>query len=183
MKRLSENFLWGGNSSQSKIHLSKLEKISVPKKLGGWGLLDMRSFGRALLCKSLWRGIFGHGLWSLTIRKKYLQDKNLEFWYRRGSIEIRKGSDIWLSLRKVQQYFLENLRWNLFFGSRILIGIDSIVGGWECVFFPENLLIFLNRNGCFTWDKLISSWSSPIHYGKMATIFICQARCYRCVNQ
>jgi len=36
------------------------------------------------------------------------------------------------------------------------------VGGQECVFFPENLLIFLHRNGCFTWDKLISSWSGPI---------------------
>jgi len=94
MNRLSTNFLWGKNSNQSKIHLSKLDKISVPKKLGGWGLLDMRTCGRALLCKLLWRGIFGDGLWSLTIKKKYLQDKDLEYWYRRGSIRVKQGSAI-----------------------------------------------------------------------------------------
>eukprot|EP00253_Pinus_taeda_P017832 PITA_17832 len=137
MNRLSTNFLWGGKSNQSKIHLSKLNKISMPKKIGGWGLLDMQSFGRALLCKSLWRGVFGDGLWSHFIRKKYMQDKDLEFWYRRRSIRIRHGFAIWLSLKKVQQYFLQNLRWNLFTGARILIGINPI-------------------------DKLISSWSGPI---------------------
>jgi len=49
INRLLANFIWGGSSNQVKIHLMKLEMISMPKKYGGWGPLDMRSFGRELL--------------------------------------------------------------------------------------------------------------------------------------
>lgn len=141
MNSLAANFLWGGKSIQKKFHLVKLAKISKPRKLGEWGLLDMRSFGNVLLCKSLYRGIFGDGLWSIAIRKKYMKGRNLEYWYRRRSIGARKGLAIWLSLRKIQHFFLENLRWNLFFGSRILIGIDPILNGRETFF--SSILIML----------------------------------------
>jgi len=69
----------------------------------------MRFFGRAILCKSLMRVIFGEGLWSSSIRKNYLEDKDLVFWYCRGSIRISHGFVILLSLRKVQHYFLQCL--------------------------------------------------------------------------
>lgn len=49
INRVTANFLWGGKSTQSKFHLSKLEKIAMPKSSGGWGLLGLRSFGNALL--------------------------------------------------------------------------------------------------------------------------------------
>eukprot|EP00253_Pinus_taeda_P024937 PITA_24937 len=57
-----------------------MEKISLPKEHGSWGLLDLRIFGKALLCKTLWRGISGEGPWSVTIKKKYMKGKDLEFW-------------------------------------------------------------------------------------------------------
>lgn len=53
LSALSANFLWGGRSHYSKLHLANLDLISKPKKSGGWGLLHQRSFGRALLCISL----------------------------------------------------------------------------------------------------------------------------------
>lgn len=169
MNRLMANFIWGGKSSRNKIHLVKLDKISLPKKMGGWGLLDMRTFGRALLCKTLWLGIFGEGLWSLTIKKKYMLNRDMEFWYRRGSIGVRHGSTIWLSLRKIQSYFLKNLRWNLFASNRIMIGLDSIVGGCEEVLFPECLLNLFHKRRFFTWDKLISFGMGLFQFGKMPT--------------
>lgn len=76
MKKLTANFIWGGNPKKMKYHLSKLSDISLPRKLGGWGILDLMTFGKALLCKSLWRGIFEEGLWSSTIKKKYMANKD-----------------------------------------------------------------------------------------------------------
>eukprot|EP00253_Pinus_taeda_P025540 PITA_25540 len=162
INRLLANFIWSGSSNPFKIHLAKLEMISLPKKYGGWGLLDMQSFGRALLCKSLTRALFRDGLWSSAIRKKYMQDKDLIYWYWRGSIGISHGSAIWLSLRKVQQYFIRRLRWNLFSGEHVFIGIDPIIDDRELACFSNNLISFLHRQGLFTWDKIISSWCGPI---------------------
>eukprot|EP00253_Pinus_taeda_P017686 PITA_17686 len=87
MNKISANFIWGGKSHQKKYHLSRMEKIASPKSLGGWGLLDLRIFDKALLCKSLWRGIFGDGPWSNTIKKKYMKGRDIEFWYRKGGRE------------------------------------------------------------------------------------------------
>lgn len=77
MNKIIANFIWGGQGKKRKYHLSKLSVILLPKNLGGWGLLDLRSFGKALLCKSLWRGIFGEGPWSDTIKKEYMGSKDI----------------------------------------------------------------------------------------------------------
>jgi len=94
MSRIMANFIWGGESEKRKYHLSKLSDISLPKKSGGWGLLDLSTFGKALICKSLWRGIFGDGAWSMIIKKKYMANKDIIFWFRRGKIGASYGSAI-----------------------------------------------------------------------------------------
>lgn len=92
--------------------------------MGGWGLLDLRLFGKALLCKTLWRGIFEERPWSKAIQKKYLGRKDLSHWFRLGRIGSSYGSPIWLSLRKIESFFLENLIWRFQYGKKILIGKD-----------------------------------------------------------
>jgi len=67
MTRITANFIWGAKSEERKIHLSKMDSISLPKHLGGWGLMDLRLFGRALVCKSMWRGISEDGPWSIMV--------------------------------------------------------------------------------------------------------------------
>eukprot|EP00253_Pinus_taeda_P032611 PITA_32611 len=163
MHSLAANFLWGGKSFQSKIHLVKMEDISRLRKESGWGLLNMRTFGNALLCKSLHRGIFGEGPWSKLINRKYLKGRGMEYWYRRNSLGIKRGSAIWLSLRKLQPFFMENLRWRIYSGTNILIGFDSIINGLVSLI-PSPLVRFLHAKGFFTWDKLIKAWShsSPV---------------------
>jgi len=91
--------------------------------------MDLRAFGKALLCKSLWRGIFAEGPWSVTIKLKYMKGKNLEYWFKTGAIGTKHGSAIWLSLRKIEKYFIKNLKWRIHTGSRILIGFDPIACG------------------------------------------------------
>lgn len=75
----------------------------------------------------------------------------------------RRGSAIWLGFRKLQHFFLENLRWNIFTGASIHIGFDRLLNG-PSSFFPLPLVHYLHTKGIFTWDKLIKSWShsSPV---------------------
>lgn len=84
----------------------------------------MRTFGKALLCKSLWRAIHGDGSWSNIIQKKYLGRKDLTFWFRKGKTGASYGSSIWLSFHKLETYLLKNLIWCFQSGSKILIGKD-----------------------------------------------------------
>eukprot|EP00253_Pinus_taeda_P031661 PITA_31661 len=140
-----------------------LEDITRSRKEGGWGLLDLKVFGKALICKSLHRGIFGNGPWSKLINRKYLKGKGIVFWYRRNSLGKRRGSAIWMGFRKLQHFFMENLRWNIFSGTSIHIGFDRLLHG-PSTFFPLPLAHFLHSKGIFTWNKLIKSWShtSPV---------------------
>lgn len=161
MNKISANFIWGGNKTKGSYHLTALDKISRPKSAGGWGLLDSRTFGKALLCKSLWRGIFGEGSWSNIIKVKYMRGKGLEYWYRLGRIGTKYGSAIWLSFRKLEKFFLKHLKWCLQSGSRILIGVDPILSGRERISILEKILLFLHYKGFFTWDKLIVGWHGP----------------------
>lgn len=77
-------------------------------------------------------------------------------------------SAIWLNFRKVEKYFIKNLKWRIHSGSSILIGFDPIVCSRGNISIPENLLYFLHRNGNFTWDKLISAWCGPVPLWKDA---------------
>lgn len=49
-------FIWSGMKHRQKFHLIKLRHMSLPKSMDGWGILDLRRFGQALLLKSTWRG-------------------------------------------------------------------------------------------------------------------------------
>lgn len=49
MDKITANFIWGGQAERRKFHLSKLSGIFSPKSMGGWGLLNLHSFGKALL--------------------------------------------------------------------------------------------------------------------------------------
>eukprot|EP00253_Pinus_taeda_P010699 PITA_10699 len=142
MNKLTANFIWGGQSEKRKFHLSKLSDISLPKSLGGWGLLDLQTFEKALLCKSLWRGIYGEGPWSSTIQKKYMGSKDISHWFRLGRIGSTYGE--------------------------ILIGIDHFLSGVEEIIVPKTLIKFFHRKGFFFWDKLISDWQGSIPLWKEA---------------
>ena len=124
-------------------------------------LLNIKIFGAALICKSLWRGIFGFNPWSDIIRQKYKKGRGIEFWFRSDSIGIQQGSAIWHSFKKVQRYFLSNLKWKIFTGRKILIGLDPIAGFQGTLQGPPSLLFFLHRSGYFTWNRIIKDWCGP----------------------
>jgi len=92
----------------------------------------------------------------------------MEFWFHFGSIWVKCGSTIWNSLRKIEKYFIGNLKWSFHSGNRILIGIDPIMSGHETISISDRLLFFLHGKGFLTWDKLISSCQGPLPIWKLA---------------
>jgi hypothetical protein len=45
------HFLWVDYSEGRKFHLSSWESLSIPKKLGGWGIKHLDWFGKSLCMK------------------------------------------------------------------------------------------------------------------------------------
>jgi len=48
LHRIMAQYILFGAAQNFKYHLVKLENITIPKKLGGWGVLNLRQFGWAL---------------------------------------------------------------------------------------------------------------------------------------
>lgn len=170
MNKLTTSFIWGDCAAEKKYHLSSLANLSKPKELGGWGLLDLKSFGKALLCRTLWRGVFEDGPWSDIIRGKYLRRRSLAHWLRRKQLGSPRGSPIWQSLRKIGMFFLENLSWHFQSGKNILIGKDCFIGGPHVNEIQMTLLNFFHRFGIFYWENLIAEWNDPIPRWKEADL-------------
>lgn len=150
LNKITPNFIWGGNQEKGKYHLSKLFDISLPKKQGEWGILDLRTFGKVLLCKSLWRGIFVDSSWSKTIKKKYMASRDISYWYGKGKIGSPLASTIWMSFCKIEPTFLKNLVWSLQTGKNIFIGLDPIMGWGDNINISHQLMDFFHRKGYFT---------------------------------
>lgn len=96
----------------------------------------MHLFGKALICKSLHRGFFGDCPWSLLIQQKYLKGRPLAHWLHRPSLGIRCGSPIWNCFKKIHPFFRIHLKWSLYSGSSILIGIDPTLYNFESMIPP-----------------------------------------------
>eukprot|EP00253_Pinus_taeda_P014926 PITA_14926 len=163
-KAITASFIWGDTSSHQKIHLAQMKHITIPKQQGGWGILDLRLFGCALICRSLWRGIYGCSPWSNIIRLRYMKGRPIEYWLRKGTIGPRIGSPIWLSMRKIESLFISRLRWRIHTGSDILLGIDPLTSNQSDLTLPRGLISLFQHKGLYTWDKLIKDWhgSTPV---------------------
>lgn len=86
LNKMTANFIWGCNKDQYKYHLSKIFVLARPKHMGGWGVLDLSHFRKALLCKSMWKEIMGDSLWSSIIRAKYMDNMDMSYWIRENHI-------------------------------------------------------------------------------------------------
>lgn len=120
--------------------------------------MNIRNFGKALLCKSFWRSINGVSFWSATIRRKYMENKDLTYWYRVGTIGKSQGSAIWNNFRRIKSFILENLYWYIHNGKDVLIGHNHIIGLGEDFCFPRSIISALHRSGIFYWNQLIEDW-------------------------
>lgn len=62
---------------------------------GGWGLKELHTFERALLMKSMWRGLMSNGIWNDITKNKYLGDLGVEGLLMIGWKNKKGASAIW----------------------------------------------------------------------------------------
>jgi hypothetical protein len=72
LRKLTYNFLWSGNTDHYRQHLCNWETLAKPKNKGGWGIINIFHFNKALAANSLWRVLTKEGIWSTVIKDKYL---------------------------------------------------------------------------------------------------------------
>jgi len=125
------HFLWSCNANKDKYHLSRWEKISLPKKLGGWSIKNLSLFNLALSLKIPWRGLFGSRLWSGVLKYKYLQKKYFEDWIKMPNKSILNTSNFWHDFVKSYPWMGSWLSWRIGNGKKIQLGIDPFIGGEE----------------------------------------------------
>ena len=94
------NFLWLGCAERGKYHLVNWERLSEIKCLGGWDIKNIQWFNTALSMQSMWRGLFGKGLWSEVLRGKYIKRSTLG-WIRNLIKNTRNVSNLWRGFTKV----------------------------------------------------------------------------------
>jgi hypothetical protein len=112
LRRMMYNFLWKRDSVSHHLHLCNWEKISVPKLMGGWGILNIFDFSKALAATTLWRVLMGKGIWHKIIMDKYLGNINVSTWLRSSSFIQNGVSKIWSGLLKVTYLILHGISWN-----------------------------------------------------------------------
>ena len=55
---------------QNIIWLASWELLARPKIHGGWGINNIYDLGTTIALKSLWRSLYGNGLWSSVMKQK-----------------------------------------------------------------------------------------------------------------
>jgi hypothetical protein len=124
IKKRMFSFLWTGKKIKEGIHLVSWNQLAKPKKMGGWGIKNIYTFGKALATKSLWRCLMVHGLWHEVVLKKYLRKKSVVDWFREGRKNWVGISNIWRALTSSLPIITEWLAWKPGNGKDIKIGVD-----------------------------------------------------------
>jgi hypothetical protein len=87
-------FLWTGHQETQQYHLCRWEVLSIPKKLGGWGFLNLPLFNLALNASTLWRVLAQPSIWQQVIKEKYLYNSSTIEWIRHYSHQHTLASKI-----------------------------------------------------------------------------------------
>jgi hypothetical protein len=144
------NFLWRRARKPSGFHLANWDLIGKPKSLGGWGIRSLDWFSQALASKSLWRALFGIGLWSLTMHKKYLKGVNVIFWLRNENYRYPLASLFWRNLLLSVPFLKKWLAWSIGTGIRVLVGLDPFVGSGPSFKLSTSLISHLHTFTIFS---------------------------------
>lgn len=136
-------FLWYVKELSCKIHLARLSLLAKVVDQGRWGILDALSFNRALICKSLWRGLSCRGIWSQIIRGKYLDYQDYE-------VCIKGGAKIPLSSSYILHNMMRQRHW-------LVVGLCWEVGWIEhCQRFPRGAYVICHAPSTLAQQRYFS---------------------------
>jgi len=101
----------------------------MPKDKGGLGFRKTDAVNKIFQCKLAWKVMSNESsLWALSIKAKYLKDKNL-FDYKRKSID----SPVWKSILNCRGLMRRGITWKLGSGDIVLFWFDNWLGNFNLV--------------------------------------------------
>jgi len=170
IRKLMASFLWSGNHSDKKYHLVKWSNIARPKSLGGWGLKDLETFGKALRMKSLWRFIHSHTIWSQICSLKYLRGVDKESWLMKGLRSWGSASPMWKALLETRLWIQPGLSWLIGSGDGVALQDLRNDGDLDYILSPP-LVAYFRLRGYSTLAHFCTHSSSIIDHWKDSSYF------------
>lgn len=165
IRKLLINFLWKGNTNTHHYHLANWESLAQPKRFGGWGLLNIIIFSKALTTTTLWRALTSNGLWKKVLKEKYLHSVSVIKWLRSETFAKPSTSKIWKNLLKTVHIINNWLTWKLGSGSLVELGRDRILDMGTRSFLSARLWSTVHQKHitvlAHTWKTLHQSSNSP----------------------
>ena len=107
------------------VHLLAWERVCQPKKNGGLGLRDAKSYNEALLMKLSWEVYCNsNSLWVNVIRNKYKMNGQLH-----GPLTWnKKGSPLWRAMYNLYNVIEKAAAWALGNDRRVKFWLDNWIG-------------------------------------------------------
>lgn len=135
---------------QGGYNLARWSLIAKPKNKGGWGIRDLNLFNKALASKSLWRALFHDGIWSVTMRRKYLKGVDVVSWLRsKKHFAFQIASIIWKNILTTLLVVKRWIAWKVGTGTRVLLGLDPFLGGGSGFILSKELLPHLQSRSLY----------------------------------
>jgi len=144
LKHLCNRYLWNGNQDKRLFAWINWQKITLPKKWGGWGLKDLPAFAQALSAKMGWTLMTSQNLWAHVSYHKYIWPQRLLDWIRLPSWQSKGCSSIWKALIHSFPLIRDNLVWRINDGSLGRIGLDPWIGSGGRYILSRELIRLLN---------------------------------------
>lgn len=139
----------------------KWNVLAKPVKHGGWGIIDIYAFSKALRLKSMWRGLFCNSLWSQVLHFKYIKPDFIS-WMRKPKVISGMMSPIWRGFLKVYDWIANDICWRVGNGCSCLIGVDPVLGLEENYRLSDNLITSLNNRGLVSLNDIYDNHLSCI---------------------
>ena len=168
--------MWGKLGAH-KVHLLSWERVFQPKKNGGLGLRDAKSYNEALLMKLSWEVYCNSNtLWVNVLRNKYKMNGQLL-----GSLTWKKkGSSLWRAMYDQFNIMEKAMAWALGNGRRVKFWLDNWVGfggnllGTIIDYIPPNerfksVRDYVKEDGEWDWDRF-AGWLPSLMLLKIASI-------------
>ena len=157
----------GDTASHRGCQTVNWETITLPKEVGGWGIISTRHRNRVILKNQAWQlYINPNMLWAQVLKAKYFPHTTLFTSTRRT-----KGSHIWQSLSLGIKLLLDGISWIVGDGQTIWIWKDQwLPQGTLCSYIEDPLLFHdedqrvssLRTNHTWNFDSLNFPFSFPL---------------------
>jgi hypothetical protein len=82
--KIRRNFLWHGhkeNTTGKHVNLVARATVTMPKKLGGLGVMDLATMNKALMAKNMWHRLSKKSDWPLHMLRTH--DLHIRPWLQR----------------------------------------------------------------------------------------------------